>query len=124
MYDAEDRKEAMSQVCQRAAKWKLLAPQAVLCLREGLEELLQVYTCPREIRIKPRATHVIARAFQEVRGRTGPMSSFRNVDSIERIVHGGISHQNDKLGMHPLNEITQRSWHYHGRCASGLAVSW
>lgn len=109
IYGAEDRKEAMSRFTQWATKWKRVAPQAVKCLREDLEELLQVYTCPKEIRIKLRTTNVIERAFREVRRRTRPMSCFNNVDSIERIVYAVISHQNNKWGMHPLKEFTQKS---------------
>jgi Transposase, Mutator family len=44
--------------------------------------------------IKVRTTHVIERAFREVRRRTRPMSNFSNVESCDRIVYAVISHLN------------------------------
>jgi len=109
IYDAHNRKEAVARYRQWAAKWKRTAPEAVQCLRDDLEELLQVYTCPKEIRIKLRTTNVIERVFREIRRRTRPMSCFNNTDSIERIVYAVLNHQNDKWRVRPLKEFTQNS---------------
>jgi len=109
IYDAENRKEAIVLYKKWAKKWKSSAPKAVKCLEDDLEELLNVYYCPKEIRIKLRTTNVIERAFREVRRRTRPMSCFNNVQSIERIVYAVLSHQNYKWSNRPLKEFTQNS---------------
>ncbi len=109
IYDAENRKEAIVLYKKWAKKWKSLAPKAVKCLEDDLEDLLNVYYCPKEIRIKLRTTNVIERAFREVRRRTRPMSCFNNVQSIQRIVYAVISHQNEKWRKKPLKEFTQNS---------------
>jgi putative transposase len=109
MYNAENRKEAIRVYKKWAGKWKDRAPKAVQCIEKDLEELLNVYYCPKEIRKKVRTTNVIERAFREVRRRTRPMSCFNNVQSIERIVYAVLSHLNDKWRIKPLFEFTQKS---------------
>lgn len=109
IYDANDRKEAVVLYKQWVKKWTPLVPAAVRCLSNDLETLLNVYSCPKEIRIKLRTTNVIERVFREVRRRTRPMSCFNNIDSIERIVYSVISHQNDKWSKHPIKEFTQKN---------------
>jgi transposase-like protein len=108
IYDAGNRKEAVALYRKWARKWKSIAPEAVRCLEKDLEDLLHVYACPKEIRIKLRTTNVIERAFREVRRRTRPMSCFNNTQSIERIVYAVLSHLNDKWRMKLLNEFTQK----------------
>lgn len=109
IYDAENRREAIVLYKKWATKWKSSAPKAVQCLEDDLEELLNVYYCPKEIRIKLRTTNVIERVFREVRRRTRPMSCFNNTQSIERIIYAVLSHQNNKWSNRPLKEFTQNS---------------
>jgi len=109
IYNAENRKEAIKAFKKWTAKWKDISPKAVQCIEKDLEELLNVYYCPKEIRIKLRTTNVIERAFREVRRRTRPMSCFNNTQSIERIVYAVLSHLNDKWRIKPLKEFTQKS---------------
>lgn len=109
IYDAVNRQAALVEYHKWARKWEPVAPKAVQCLREDLEELLNVYYCPRESRKKLRTTNVIERSFREVRRRTRPMSCFNNTESIERIVYAVISHLNEKWRNNPLNEFTQNS---------------
>lgn len=109
IYNAENRKEAIKAFKKWTAKWKDISPKAVQCIEKDLEELLNVYYCPKEIRIKLRTTNVIERAFREVRRRTRPMSCFNNIQSIERIVYAVLSHLNDKWRIKPLKEFTQKS---------------
>jgi transposase-like protein len=109
IYNAENRKEAIKAFKKWTAKWKDISPKAVQCIEKNLEELLNVYYCPKEIRIKLRTTNVIERAFREVRRRTRPMSCFNNTQSIERIVYAVLSHLNDKWRIKPLKEFTQKS---------------
>lgn len=102
-------KEAIKEYRKWAARWKDISPQAVKCLEKDLEELLNVFYCPKEIRKKLRTTNVIERAFREVRRRTRPMSCFNNTQSIERIVYAVLNHLNDKWRVKPLKEFTQKS---------------
>ncbi len=108
IYDAKDRKEAVRAYNRWAAKWRSIAPKAVGCIEKDLEELLNFYNCPEEMRIKLRTTNVIERAFREVRRRTRPMSCFNNTQSIERIVYAVLNHLNDQWGRRPLKEFTQK----------------
>lgn len=108
IYDAKDRKDAVRAYNKWAAKWRSVSPKAVGCIEKDLDELLNFYSCPSEIRIKLRTTNVIERAFREVRRRTRPMSCFNNTQSIERIVYAVLSHLNDRWGMKPLKEFTQK----------------
>ena len=108
IYSAQNRKEADKAFGGWEKKWRPIAPKAVRCLEKDLEELLNFYSCPKEIWIKVRTTNVIERAFREVRKRTRPMSCFNNVQSIERIVFAMLSHLNEQWGQHPLKEFTQK----------------
>lgn len=77
-------------------------------MEKDLEELLNFYYCPKEIRIKVRTTNVIGRAFREVRRRTRPMSCFNNTQSIERIVFAILSRLNEQWTIKTLKEFTQK----------------
>jgi transposase-like protein len=81
----------------------------VKCLEKDIEELLNFYTCPKEMRKKLRTTNVIERAFREVRRRTRPMTCFNNSQSIERIVYAVLNHLNSQWGKKPLKEFTQKA---------------
>jgi putative transposase len=107
IYDAKNRKEAEKAYGKWEKKWASVAPKAVRCIEKDLEELLNFYSCPKEIWVKVRTTNVIERAFREVRRRTRPMSCFNNVQSVERIVYAMLSHLNEQWGKKPLNEFTQ-----------------
>lgn len=109
MYNAKHRQEAIAVYRKWAKKWRAVSAKAVKCIDKDLEELLNFYSCPKEIRIKVRTTNVIERAFREVRRRTRPMNCFNNTQSIERIVYAVLNHLNDKWGIKPLKEFTQRS---------------
>ncbi len=108
IYSAESRKEALKAYNEWAEGWGTTYPKAVRCIEKDLEELLNFYSCPKEIRVKVRTTNVIERAFREVRRRTRPMSCFNNTQSIERIVYAVLSHLNDQWGRKPLKEFTQK----------------
>lgn len=107
IYDAESRKDAEQAYDRWAAKWKPMAPKAVRCIEKDIEEMLNFYSCPKEIRVKARTTNVIERAFREVRRRTRPMSCFNHDQSIERIVYAVLNRLNEQWGKKPLKEFTQ-----------------
>ncbi len=108
IYSAGSRKEAVKAYNEWAERWGTTYPKAVRCIEKDLEELLNFYSCPKEIRVKVRTTNAIERAFREVRRRTRPMSCFNNTQSIERIVYAVLSHLNDQWGNRPLKEFTQK----------------
>lgn len=109
IYSASTRSEAVKEYASWAKKWKPISPAAVKCLEKDIEELLNFYTCPEEMRIKLRTTNVIERAFREVRRRTKPMTCFNNTQSIERIIFAVLNHLNSQWGKKPLDEFTQKS---------------
>jgi putative transposase len=108
IYSAPNRKEAVKEYSGWAERWRAISPKAVKCIEKDMEELMNFYSCPKEIWIKLRTTNVIERAFREVRRRTRPMSCFNNTQSIERIVYAVLSHLNDQWGRKPLKEFTQK----------------
>jgi len=73
IYSDENRKEAVKIYNEWVKKWRTAYPKAIKCIEKDLEELLNFYCCPQEIRVKVRTTNVIERAFREVRRRTTPI---------------------------------------------------
>lgn len=109
VYRAETRKAGVALFRDWADRWQLIEPNAVSCLEEDLEELLNFFDCPAEHRKMVRTTNVIERAFREVRRRTRPMSCFQNSASVERIIYGLISYLNRKWMEKPLMQFTQNN---------------
>lgn len=109
IYNAKNRKDAVKAYREWARRWSTIAPKAIQCIEKDLEELLNFYYCPKEIRVKVRTTNVIERAFREVRRRTRPMSCFNNTQSIERIVYAVLSHLNDRWRIKTLKEFTHKN---------------
>lgn len=108
IYSAMSRSEAIQEHRSWARKWRPISPDAVKCLERDLEELLNFYSCPKEMRKKLRTTNVIERAFREVRRRTRPMTCFNNSQSIERIVYAVLNHLNSQWESKPLKEFTHK----------------
>ena len=105
-----NHREATEAYWRFASRWRKAYPKAVACLEKDLDQLLSFFQIKNsQLWSRLRTTNLIERAFREVRRRTRPMSCFNNVDSIERIVYAVTSHQNNKWGMHPLKEFTQKS---------------
>jgi putative transposase len=109
IYSAENKSAAIREYRSWAKTWRPISPDAVKCLEKDLEELLNFFTCPKELRKKLRTTNVIERAFREVRRRTRPMTCFNNIQSIERIVYAVLNHLNSQWGLKPLKEFTHKS---------------
>ncbi|NLH39740.1 MAG: IS256 family transposase [Elusimicrobia bacterium] len=102
IYDADNRYKAIEAYKGWSRKWKQIAPEAVRCLEEDLEDLLWFYDCPKEIRVKVRTTNIIERVFREVRRRTRPISCFTNTQSVERIIFAVFNRQNNIWKNKPL----------------------
>ena len=109
IYQAPTRRKAIKRFRQWAAHWRNVAPKAVKCIEDDLEELLPFLDCPREHWKKVRTTNAIERAFREVRRRTRPMSCFQNSASVDRIIFGVISHLNKAWQDKPLTQFTHFS---------------
>ncbi len=109
VYQAETRREAVARFRVWAVHWRSLAPKAVTCVREDLEELLAFLSCPKGHWRRIRTTNAIERAFREVRRRTRPMSCFQNAASVDRIAYGVMSHLNAAWREKPLPEFTHNA---------------
>jgi len=107
IYAAEDRASAGRAFRRWRDRWRDEAPKAVRCLEADLEELLTVYGCPVEHRIKLRTTNVIERCFREVRRRVRPMTLFANPRSCDRIIFAIFNRLNTEWLGHPLPSFTQ-----------------
>ncbi len=108
IYSANSKKEAEQAYARWQNEWNEISPKAVKCVEKDLEELLNFYSCPKEIWVKVRTTNVIERAFREVRRRTRPISCFNDDESIERIVYAVLNHLNEQWGKKPLKEFTHK----------------
>ena len=113
IYNASSHREAVNAFKNLRRNWQNIAPQAVHCLEQDLDELLAFLTIPIKeqyrafIRRQIRTTNIIERSFREVRRRTRPMSCFKNTDSVQRIIYAIFSKLNTKWEAKPLDEFTQ-----------------
>jgi transposase-like protein len=109
IYQASTQREAKVRFRQWANRWWAVAPKAVRCVEEDLEELLSFIACPSVHWRRIRTTNAIERAFREVRRRTRPMSCFQNKESVDRIVYGVISHLNQAWREKPIPQFTHNT---------------
>ncbi len=109
IYQASTQRQAVKEFRRWASEWSTVAPNAVRCIEEDLDELLSFLKCPADHWRKVRTTNAIERAFREVRRRTRPMSCFQNTESVERIIYGIISHLNQAWREKPLKQFTHRA---------------
>jgi putative transposase len=109
IYRAPNRNQAERAFREWKRNWQNRRPLAVACLERDLEYLLTFFSVPSGHWKKVRTTNVIERAFREVRRRTRPMSSFKNLASCDRVVFGVVSHLNRSWERKPLLEFTQNA---------------
>ncbi len=107
MYRAATKREAVTRFHQWERRWQRLAPNAVACLRQDLEELLTFLDFPEAQRVKLRTTNVIERCFREVRRRTRPIGCFTNAASCDRIIYAVFHRLNTIWQEKPLTQFTQ-----------------
>lgn len=107
IYYAPTKREAVTRFHQWEHRWQRLAPAAVACLRQDLDELLTVFDFPEAQRVKLRTTNVIERCFREVRRRTRPIGCFTNAASCDRIIYAVCHRLNTLWQEKPLKEFTQ-----------------
>ena len=109
IYEAQSKYHAIAVFKGWKRKWLKKAPRAVHCLEKDLEELLNVFQCPKNHRKKIRTTNVIERSFREVRRRTRVFTCFSNRQSCERIIYAIFTHLNNKWKECPIKNFTQFS---------------
>jgi putative transposase len=109
IYLAENRKKAVKAFREWRNKWQDSYPEAIKCLENDLDEMLNFLDCPVSHRIKIRTTNAIERAFREVRRRTRTMSCFTNAKSVNRIIFGVMNHLNKSWKDKPLPHFTQNT---------------
>ena len=107
IYRAATRRDAVHRFHRWERRWQRLAPKAVACLRDDLDELLTVLDFPEAQRVKLRTTNVIERCFREVRRRTRPIGCFTNAASCDRIIYAVLHRLNTVWQEKPLKEFTQ-----------------
>jgi transposase-like protein len=109
LYQAPHRREAVARFRAWRARWQRLAPKAVACVEQDLEELLAFYDCPPAHWKMVRSTNVIERLFVEVRRRIRTMCAFSTRDSCERILFSVFQRMNQYWTRHPLKTFTQNN---------------
>jgi putative transposase len=109
IYQAASQKEAISLFRAWKKRWQKMAPKAVRCVEEDLEELLAFYQTPRAHWKKVRSTNVIERLFVEVRRRIRTMCAFTTRSSCERILFSVFDRMNNYWSRHPLPAFTHYS---------------
>ena len=78
--------------------------KTVDCLENGLPRLLTFFDFPKEDWIKIRSTNYLEKAFQKIRRRTNPISSFPDGNPAERIMVAFVETFLIKLAV-PLDEF-------------------
>ena len=106
---AKNRIAAQKAFGALVRRWEGKYPQAVACVREDIESLLEFYAFPADWFKQVRTTNAIERRFVEVRRRTRPMGVFSDRTSIERILFAVLMHENRKEGVGSLLLLTQES---------------
>lgn len=109
IYQAANRRQAVQRYRAWEARWKREAPQAVACLAQDLDSLLQFFSRPKAHWKKIRTTNAIERQFREVRRRTDPMTCFAHERSADRILYAIFQYANQRWAESPLKEFTHKS---------------
>jgi len=109
IYQAANLRQARRRYRAWEARWKRKAPQAVACLRQDLDSLLQFLSRPPAHWKKIRTTNAIERQFREVRRRTDPMTCFAHERSADRILYAIFHYANQRWAESPLSEFTHKS---------------
>jgi transposase-like protein len=109
IYQATHRQEAVARFRLWPARWRHLAPKAVACVEQDLEELLAFYDCPSAHWRMVRSTNVIERLFVELRRQIRTMCAFSTRDSCERILFSIFHRMNQHWTRHPLKTFTQNN---------------
>jgi transposase-like protein len=113
IYNASSHRDAVTAFKLLRKRWYSLAPKAVECIQQDLDDLLAFLTIPVKqqakafIRRQIRTTNIIERSFREVRRRTRPIGCLTNLDSLSRIIFAIFNRLNSKWQRKPLSQFTQ-----------------
>ena len=102
IYQADTRQQAIQEFRIWKTRWREKAPDAVRCLENDLEALLEFMECPHQLRKKLRTTNAIERLFVEVRRRIRTMCAFTTRSSCERILFSVFDRMNTYWRSRPL----------------------
>ena len=94
IYAAKCHREALARLRSWVRRWQIDAPEAVVCLKKDIEELLTFFGENQKLWIKLRTTNAIERTIRELRKRIRPMCSFANNPSCDRIVYAVVKKHN------------------------------
>ncbi|MFA5320598.1 MAG: IS256 family transposase [Candidatus Omnitrophota bacterium] len=113
IYNASSHRDAVTAFKLLRKRWYSVAPKAVECIQQDLDDLLAFLTIPVKqqakafIRRQIRTTNIIERSFREVRRRTRPIGCLTNLDSLSRIIFAIFNRLNSKWQRKPLPQFTQ-----------------
>jgi transposase-like protein len=109
IYQADHSKAALQAFRSWKKRWQKVAPGAVRCVEEDLEELLAFYCTPAAHWKRVRSTNIIERLFVEVRRRIRTMCAFTTQSSCQRILFSVFDRMNIYWSSHPLPAFTHNS---------------
>lgn len=94
IYLAESQTEARRRFRDWRDSWRKEEPQAVKCLEQDIDEMLEFLVMPEEDRARVRTTNPVERVFREVRRRIRTISCFTNRRSVDRMLYAVLTYQN------------------------------
>lgn len=110
IYQAHGIGEARMYARRWTERWKEIYPNAVMCLKDDLEDLLTCFSfSDPDFRKAIRTTNAIERRFREVRRRTRPMGVMADRTSMERILYAVFMNENISAGVFPIFALTQNT---------------
>lgn len=110
IYNATNKIDARKAAGKWLEKWGVKYPQALKCLQNDLDNLLEFFMFKdKKWRKATRTTNAIERQFREVRRRTRPMGVFFDKTSIERILYAIFARENKNQGTSTPFLLTQNT---------------
>jgi putative transposase len=110
IYRAVSAEKARIRAKVWAGRWQKREPEAVRTFLLGFEKTLVFYQFEPEVWKKIRTTNLLERYLRELRRRLKGISSYRNEESIDRMVYLAISGiKNRGYPYNTTNKITHRS---------------
>lgn len=112
VYDADDLRELERRAHEFRKTWEAREQSAVNTLFRHLTASTNYFQLPQHLWVLVRTTNKAERFIEEIRRRTNPMRSFRNVKSCERIVFAlatVLAPMEDDMPAHTQNQSLQTS---------------
>lgn len=96
IFRAETAAEARARCAELAEVMERVAPKAVACLEDGIDDALAVMALPAKYRRRMKSTNMQERLIQEVRRRERVIRIFPNEDSALRLVGALLAEINEE----------------------------